>query len=389
MTDIDTEQRPMTRRELVTQGLDAVDKHRAGAIKIGRNIIQYGDIVQVMEVSKMMAVSGTAVPPFLRANPGACFAVALQAIEWEMSPFQVAGKAYEVNDRIAYESQLIHAVIESRAPLAKRLECSYSGSGTTRRCRVIGTFTDGEVRDYESPELAKVKKKSPLWVDDPDQQLWYYASRAWCRKWAPDVLMNIYSPDELRENPTLGRPEEEPDNLRDRVRLAHKPEGSGNGSVDTELSQIAPDGSRTIEHEEEPEKPAKRRRTVIRKPRAAKATDAAPQPEPSEEAPPVTEEPSGDPRPEPPPAEPEERMEPEHAPEPEPEAPQPPKTKAEYIEYAMEWINEATTDEEMRTRWNGERAMRNQLGMLEEDRKPLLQAMSNMTAFFEKQASDQ
>ena len=82
-------------------------------------------------------------------------------------------------------------------------------------------------------------------------------------------------------------------------------------------------------------------------------------------------------------------MEPEHAPEPEPEAPQPPKTKAEYIEYAMEWINEATTDEEMRTRWNGERAMRNQLGMLEEDRKPLLQAMSNMTAFFEKQASDQ
>ncbi len=49
----------------------------------------------------------------LRDNPGA--AVAMQAFEWDMSPFAVASKSYSVNGVIAYEAQLITAVVNTRS----------------------------------------------------------------------------------------------------------------------------------------------------------------------------------------------------------------------------------------------------------------------------------
>jgi hypothetical protein len=161
-----------------------------------------------------------------------------------MSPFAVADKSYVVNDRLAYESQLIHAVIEARAPLQHRLDCTYEGEGPTRACVVTGEFTSGDVRDYRSPMLKDIKvKNSPLWVADPDQQLWYYASRAWARKWCPDVLMGIYSREELAENPDLGREgagDVDP-GLHGRLTKAqaHNGEGFRDGHVDAELAQIA------------------------------------------------------------------------------------------------------------------------------------------------------
>lgn len=122
-----------------------------------------------------------------------------------MSPFSVANKSYSVNDRLAYESQLIHAVVEARAPLKQRLRKKYAGEGEKRRCTVIGHFK-GEVEpiEYESPEFGRITpKNSPLWKSDPDQQLWYYSVRAWARANCPDVLLGIYSADELQDNPHI------------------------------------------------------------------------------------------------------------------------------------------------------------------------------------------
>jgi hypothetical protein len=43
-------------------------------------------------------------------------------------------------------------------------------------------------------------QNSPLWKNDPDQQLFYYSSRAFCRRHFPDVLLGVYSRDELEDN---------------------------------------------------------------------------------------------------------------------------------------------------------------------------------------------
>lgn len=214
--------------------------------------ITFANALEVMDFAKLMAVADKAVPPHLRKNPGACLAVVMQAVEWRFSPFAVANKSYVVNDRIAYESQLLHAVVEARAPLAKRLEVEYQGEGPTRQCTITGTFLDDEVRTYTSPMVKDIKvKNSPLWVGDPDQQLFYFASRSWARRWVPDVLMGVYTKEELAANPRLGREDGgegeviEGTALHERLAAPrgddHKAEGfKGNGHVDSELDALAP-----------------------------------------------------------------------------------------------------------------------------------------------------
>lgn len=177
--------------------------------------LAFANLAQIMEVAKVVAISREAIPGHLRDNVGACLAVCIQASEWQMSPFAVANKTYVVKDRMAFEAQLINAVILRRAPLASRFKIEYRGEGTARRCKVSVKVKDGdaiEVVEYESPEIGKIPvQNSPLWKGDPDQQLFYYSSRAMCRRHFPDVLLGIYTPEEIESDsrdvtPVPGKP---------------------------------------------------------------------------------------------------------------------------------------------------------------------------------------
>lgn len=160
----------------------------------------FSSVEQLMEFSKIMAIAQVAIPKHLRENPGACLAVAIQASEWEMSPFAVANKSYCVNDRLAYEAQLINAVILKRAPIRGRFKIEYSGEKQLRKCKVSATLLDGETVEYESPAIGDIKtQNSPLWKSDPDQQLFYFSSRSMCRRHFPDVILGVYTPDEMQE----------------------------------------------------------------------------------------------------------------------------------------------------------------------------------------------
>lgn len=176
------------------------DTTRSLAISNGAGGLAFANANEAMEFAKLMALSQVAVPRHLRANPGACLAVVIQSIEWRMSPYAVANKSYSVNDRLAYESQLVQAVILQRAPIKGRFRFTFTGEGQNRRCRVEVTTTDGEVVDYESPLIADIPvKNSPLWKGDPDQQLTYYSGRALCRRHFPDVLLGVYTRDEIED----------------------------------------------------------------------------------------------------------------------------------------------------------------------------------------------
>jgi hypothetical protein len=167
-----------------------------GAMRGG---VRFENMLQVMEFSKMMALSDIAVPAHLRGNPGACLAVTIQADEWGFSPFAVANKSFSVNNRLAYESQLIHAVIERRAPMDGRLRPEWVGDGPTRKCIIVGRLiNEKDPFVWESPEIDKIKiKNSPEWTNNPDKQLFYHASRDWARIYVPDVLLGVYTRDEL------------------------------------------------------------------------------------------------------------------------------------------------------------------------------------------------
>jgi len=189
---------------------DKLDRSVASGIRIST---QGGMLVentnQAMEVAKLMSISKQAVPPHCRNNPGICFAVAIQSWEWAMNPFAVANKSYVVNDRLAYESALYNAVATRRAPVDGRLKITYAGSGDTRQCTVkakLNAAEGGDDVEYTSPQFKTIQpKNSPLWKNDPDQQLFYFSVRAFVRRHFADVMMGVYTVDELQDNPPMER----------------------------------------------------------------------------------------------------------------------------------------------------------------------------------------
>lgn len=187
---------------------ERVDSTIAGALEVSRHAggLAFTNAGEAMEFAKMMAVSQIGVRKHLRGNVGACLAITVQSIEWGMSPFAVANKSYMVNDQLAFESQLIQAVILKRAPIKGRFKVEYLGEGAKRKCKVSATLRDtGETVEYVSPEFEKITpKNSPLWKTDPDQQQFYYSGRALCRRHFPDVLLGVYDADELPQEVSHG-----------------------------------------------------------------------------------------------------------------------------------------------------------------------------------------
>lgn len=191
---------------------ERLDRVAAGNTAVSDQLggIVFQNMTEVMEFAKLMSLSGNAVPKHMQGNPGMCLAVCVQALEWRFSPFAVANKSYEVQGRLCFESQLVHALIEQRAPIRGRLQHRFEGEGDDRKCVVTAILREtGETMEYTSPAISKITpKNSPLWKTKPDLQLYYNTSRDFCRAYFPDVLLGVYAQDELREH--VG-----PDNAKD------------------------------------------------------------------------------------------------------------------------------------------------------------------------------
>lgn len=177
--------------------------------------------------AQMMAQGSATVPRHLQGNPADCMAVAMQAAQWQMNPFAVAQKTHLINGVLGYEAQLVNAVISRSGVLATRFEYEWYGPWEN----VIGKFNikKGEKGEYRVPGwtmadetgigiiirarlkgedepreldllLAQARvRNSTLWADDPRQQLAYLAVKRWSRLYCPDVILGVYTPDELEE----------------------------------------------------------------------------------------------------------------------------------------------------------------------------------------------
>lgn len=180
-----------------------INPANTAALSVGAGgAMNFQNMTDIMEFAKLMSISQVAVPKHLRENPGACLAIVIQASEWQMSPYAVANKSYSVNDRMAYEAQLVSAVILRRAPIKSRIRYEYTGEGDKRVCTVSVITTDDETVTHSSPMFGAITpKNSPLWKSDPDQQLGYHTVRAMCRRHFPDVLLGVYTMDELQDAP--------------------------------------------------------------------------------------------------------------------------------------------------------------------------------------------
>jgi hypothetical protein len=49
--------------------------------------------------------------------------------------------------------------------------------------------------------LHNAKTQNVMWARQPDQQLAYHGARVWARRHAPELMLGVYSPEEMPDEP--------------------------------------------------------------------------------------------------------------------------------------------------------------------------------------------
>lgn len=165
---------------------------------------------QLVRFADLMAQGKATVPAHLAGKPADCLAVTMQAAQWGMNPFAVAQKTHVVNGTLGYEAQLVNAVVSSSNLLATRLNYRWDGdwskvNGKTDKSPNLTVTVWATLKGESEPRELTISmaqagvRNSPLWEQDPRQQLAYLCVKRWARLHAPDVLLGVYTPDELQE----------------------------------------------------------------------------------------------------------------------------------------------------------------------------------------------
>lgn len=177
------------------------------------------DLTSTIEFAKMMSQAGPMIPAHCQRQPGVCLAIYYRAVHWGIDPFGLALESYQAKsgDPVSYMASVFAAVLVKNGI---NLEYEYTGethftaaaaqsskgnkvadqtAAGTRQCTVTAEI-DGKPRSYTTPMLKDIKvKNSPLWHNDPDQQLGYYAVRAWARRYRSDLMLGAMSVEDVRD----------------------------------------------------------------------------------------------------------------------------------------------------------------------------------------------
>ncbi|KAK48202.1 recombinase RecT [Caballeronia jiangsuensis] len=212
--------------------MNAIPQQQAPSIETERRALTTVDLspqamVDLKSVAESIAQGGIVIPEHFRNKPGAVLAVMIQAIQWRINPIGVLQKTHITQGGLlGYEAQLINAIIIKNAPIISRPEYEYFGdwSKVNGKCEerksdkggkyYVATYTKDDekglgvivratfIGEDEPREIVVTMQQayprfSTQWATDPAQQLGYLAVRKWSRRYAPDVILGAYTPEEL------------------------------------------------------------------------------------------------------------------------------------------------------------------------------------------------
>lgn len=195
-----------------------------------------GSLERLERIADLMASGRATVPQHLRSK-GDCFAIVLQSMQWGMNPIAVAQKTHLINNTLGYEAQLVAAVINTSGVVTGRFHFEWFGpwekiigkfkevesktkkddNGNPKKFIVpawnqadeqgLGIKVSATIRGEREPrELTLLMtqartRNSTLWTEDPKQQIAYLAQKRWARLYTPDVILGVYTADELQDSP--------------------------------------------------------------------------------------------------------------------------------------------------------------------------------------------
>jgi hypothetical protein len=198
------------------------------------------DMREAMDLAAMMA-KGKLVPAALQQSPADCLLVIEQATRWGMSPFAVAQEVSVIQGKLMHSGKIVAAAVHGSGVLEGRLSYTYSGEGAGRSVTVRGRLR-GETEPVEvTVKLADAKTTNQWWTKIPDQMLSYQGARMWARRFVPEVMLGVYSPEEFDEPSPPTAPREVP-NLHVELPLKGEPPRDRLPVLDTS-GNAAPSGS--------------------------------------------------------------------------------------------------------------------------------------------------
>src|SRR5215207_599692 len=124
--------------------------------------------------------------------------IAEQALRWGLPPFAVVSSCSVIKGRLCYEGKLIAAVLAVK--LGVKLDFEFNNlmgdqfgivvsgppSASGKERKISGTVGKWKTTGNNSP-----------WPKQPDLQLVYRGTREWCRVYEPEIILGLWTPDEL------------------------------------------------------------------------------------------------------------------------------------------------------------------------------------------------
>lgn len=153
---------------------------------------------EAIELANLMS-KGRLVPAALQDKPSDCLLVIEVAMRWRMSPFAVAQEVSVPGGKLMFSGKIVAAALQSSGHMLGRLDYEYTGEGDDRTVTVSGAVK-GVGRKEVRVRLGDVRTDNKQWRQQPDQQLAYSGSRTWGRRWLPEVLLGVSSPEEDYED---------------------------------------------------------------------------------------------------------------------------------------------------------------------------------------------
>ena len=164
------------------------------------NALVPNNIAEALQLAEVMAKANL-IPEHLRGKPGDCLLIVMQAQRWGMDAVSVAQSTSVVHGKLCYEGKLVAAALYAMGAIEGRLRYEFSGTGEQRTVRVLGRPRGAGVDQVVEGKVADWKTGNDQWKKQPDDMLVYRGTRQWARRYAPEALLGVYTPDELEDAP--------------------------------------------------------------------------------------------------------------------------------------------------------------------------------------------
>ena len=157
-------------------------------------------IPEALTLAEVMA-SASLMPDHLRGKPGDCLLIVMQAQRWGMDAVSVAQATSVVRGKLCYEGKLVAAALYAMGAIDGRLEYDFSGTPghDNRAVTVTGRPRGTGKNQTVEGTVGAWKTTNDNWKRSPDDMLVYRGTRQWARRYAPDALLGVYTPDEMED----------------------------------------------------------------------------------------------------------------------------------------------------------------------------------------------